>query len=163
MKRALAVAAILAGGGLGVAAAMAGCDDGASHIYAARIFEVDRGCLDDYGAVDVVSGGEPSSTCAPVCLTNAGTTYVSKVCPPYPPLFGVESADAASNDTCAAAFAALARGDSCLPDGGGSTHPADGGVEGGADDGGLDAGALGDAASDAPADATPPDAPAPAG
>ena len=130
------------------------CDDAKSHIYAARAFEPDRNCLDEYGAVDVVSGGEVSSKCGVVCLSNAGTTYVSTVCPPYPPLFGVELADAAIGDTCAAALAAHARGDTCVPDGG-STHPLDGGDGGdggaAAEDGG-DA-ANGDAGADALADA----------
>ena len=158
MNARLAILAVLVAGGVATIAGALGlsaCDDAKSHVYAARAFEPDRNCLDDYGAVDVVSGGDVSSKCGAVCLTNAGTTYLSTVCPPYPPLFGVELADAAIGDTCAAALAAQARGDICVPDGG-STHPVDGGADGGdgggaADDGG-DA-ANGDAGVDALADA----------
>jgi hypothetical protein len=155
-RRALALVVALCFA-MGVAASAIGfvaCDSAQSHIYAARIFEVDRDCLDAYGAVDVVSGGEVPSTCPVVCLSNAGITYVSTVCPPYPSLFGVEQADAAISDTCKVALAAYDRHDTCLPDGGGSSHPLDAGEGGTTSDSGTGADAgTDDAAPDAIADA----------
>ena len=84
----------------------------------ARTFEAARSCLDPYTAVDIISGPGGEIRCAPACLVSSGVTYVSTMCPPYPPLFDTTGTD----PTCAAALSAFARSDYCLTDGG-STQP----------------------------------------
>lgn len=98
-----------------------GCGE-ASHVFEGRLFVEGRQCLGTTSSVDVVAGERPGS-CEPVCLvqpTGDGgrAIYVATMCGPYPPGFDATGKDAA----CTPALAALARGDTCLVDGG-SSHP----------------------------------------
>lgn len=106
----------------GVVALLAfACGDG-SHIYFGRLFVEGRECLATESALDVVEGDEAVATCAPICLTQAvdggRATYVSNVCGPFPQGFDTSGQD----PTCARAFEAQRRNDTCLSDGG-STRP----------------------------------------
>jgi hypothetical protein len=101
------------------------CKDEGTHVYLGRLFVEARDCLGTSSTVDVVSGGEPGE-CAPVCLLQlraegGRATYVATMCAPYPA--AVEFDLSGTDPTCAPALAALARGDTCLSDGG-DTHPA---------------------------------------
>ena len=118
---------------------VAACDDSGSHVFAARLYEPTRLCVDPTTSVDVVNGNDPGSSCEPTCLTphaapdgGAPEIYVSRMCPPYPPLYDTAGGVAG----CDGAIAATVRGDTCLADGG-SSHPvlAEAGVDAASDAG----------------------------
>jgi hypothetical protein len=116
------------------AVALCACDNPGVHVYSAFGYDAQGRCVDPSStALDVVSGPSTGNDCAPTCIVGSGQVYVSTVCPPYPPGYGVEAADSgiAPSDPCAAALAAYAAQTTC------------GAASG--DDGGADA-------SDAPAD-----------
>jgi hypothetical protein len=121
MLRGLALAAT---GLAGIACILhvAACDDPVSHIFVGRFYVDGRDCLGTNATIDVVEGADPGD-CAPVCLVKPDddggrSVYVSTMCAPYPPFY-----DAGGGDPgCPRALAALARGDTCLADGG-STQP----------------------------------------
>jgi hypothetical protein len=130
------------------AAAVASCDDVNVHILSAQQYESTQSCVTSSEAIDVVSGPATSDNCAPTCLTassaDSSHTYVTTVCPPYPPNYTWESQDAETDaaDQCPGAFAAyanfLADGATCLaiPDGGADADAA--GTEAATDDGSGD-------------------------
>lgn len=120
MKRALgaALASIVAT----VLAPVVACNDTGTYIFLAQQYEPGNQCVDNYSAVDVISGDDPGALCSPVCITNMGTYYVTSECPPYPPDFGQAGLDGAVDSTCTAALAAFARGNLCV-DGGPPTNP----------------------------------------
>ena len=115
------------------------CKDDGTHVYIGRFYLEGRDCLGTSSSLDVISGDEPGE-CAPICLVQkraeAGKTiYVATMCPPYPA--AVEFDTTGSDPTCRRALDALARGDTCLSDGG-TTHPlpdasADGNTDAGSD------------------------------
>jgi hypothetical protein len=116
------LARAIAIGSLAVLVANA-CSAASSHPYAARRFDPARGCIDRTTTIDVVEG-PPAPDCRAVCLAGGALDggpglFVSLMCAPYPPAF-----DASGKDPrCAAAIAALDRGDTCLADGGTSNPP----------------------------------------
>ena len=117
------------------------CKDDGTHVYVGSLFVEARDCLGTSSSVDVVTGGNPGE-CAPICLLQhrgdgGRAVYVATMCPPYPA--GVEFDTSGTDPACPAALAALARGDTCLSDGG-DTHPAvDAAVEASADAASADA------------------------
>lgn len=125
------LASVIAGG-VSIVALAAACDDPVSHIFAGRLYEPARGCVDGVTSIDVVDGPAPGAPCAPACFvgpyaTDAGDkpVYVSTMCAPFPPAFDTTGTAPA----CTAALAAYARNDTCLDDGGTtSPPPADGGT-----------------------------------
>lgn len=97
--------------------------DEGTHVYQARFYLEARDCLGTPSSIDVISGEEPGF-CEPICLRQiradgGRAIYASTVCPPYP---GPDFDKSGSDPACPAALAALARGDTCLTDGG-STRP----------------------------------------
>jgi hypothetical protein len=73
--------------GAGVVCAIgvcASCSDVQTHVYGAQLYEQTNACLDDYAALDVVTGGTGSARCAPTCLVGGASYYVSTMCAPYP-------------------------------------------------------------------------------
>lgn len=110
---------------------LASCGDG-SHAYVGRLYDPARDCLEPSTTLDVVNGAEPGGDCAPGCLAapatdggvpGVGAVVVGTMCPPYPPTYTAGP----NQPGCAAAFAAYARGDSCLEDGGASNPLPDAG------------------------------------
>ena len=102
------------------------CKDDGTHVFTGRFFVEGRDCLGTSAAIDVLSGDEPGD-CSAICLVQrrgegGRAVYVSTMCPPYPPP-GIELDTAGTDPACPRALAALARGDTCLSDGG-STRPA---------------------------------------
>ena len=114
------VAGIVVAAGVALAASSLGaCKGDATHIFSARRFDPVLTCLDRYAAVDVVSGDDTGIGCDLVCIASSEDTYVTRQCPPYPPLFKVSTSDAGDLDpTCARALATYARGDTCDGDAG---------------------------------------------
>lgn len=109
-----------------VLATIAACKDGGSHIYAGRLFEPARDCLDEATSVDVVDGANPGYACEKKCIATLPPTdggprliYVSNMCPPYP-TFSDTTGTAVG---CDQALAASDRSDLCEADGGTSTPP----------------------------------------
>lgn len=104
-----------------------GCDERPVHSFLARRWDPARGCLDRSTVLDVVLGD--AGTCAPHCLVqraDAGAvTYITIECPPYLP--GVDPTEL--DPTCTLAKDALARGDTCLSDGGQTNPPPDAGAD----------------------------------
>lgn len=124
MRRARHVAAALATlGAVACTLHLSACKDDGTHVYQGRLYVEARNCLGTTSSIDVVSGDVPGE-CSPICvrqsLAEGGRAiYVATMCPPYPgPGFDTAGTDPA----CTPALAALARGDTCLSDGG-STHP----------------------------------------
>jgi hypothetical protein len=109
-----------------------GCDDTPTHVYSAELYEQASDCLDDYVALDIVSGGSGSALCDPVCLVNGTTYYVSRMCAPYPS--AVTPGDA-TDPTCTAALAAYTNCKFCQNTGNEPTCTA---PEGGADEASAD-------------------------
>ena len=102
---------------------LAGCNDSASHIFAGRLYEAARGCVDPTTSIDVVEGPSPTAPCERACFVapadgDVGATYVSTMCAPFPRGFDTSGSGA----QCAAALTAYDRADTCLADGG-SLHP----------------------------------------
>lgn len=123
IRRAAVALAVLAG----VACMMhvSACKDDGTHVYFGQLYVAGRDCLGTPSAVDVISGDVPGD-CAPICLVqkrgDAGkAVYAATMCPDYPA--GVEFDTSGTDPECPKALAALARGDTCLSDGG-TTHPA---------------------------------------
>ena len=104
-----------------------------SHVFEGRLFVEHRACLGTTASVDVVEG-EGAGNCGPTCLTQpladgGRAIYVSTMCAPYPYAFDASGTDPA----CTPALDALARGDTCLLDGGSSSPPAPPPVDAGSD------------------------------
>lgn len=101
-----------------------GCNEPREHVYSAQLYATDRGCLEAYAPIDLVlePGGE--AHCAPVCLTQGPSTYVSVMCPPYPAAFDTSGTGA----TCGAALDAFARGRLCASLDAGAEPDAEAGV-----------------------------------
>lgn len=117
MKAAIAVLVVLS--------AIAACTDNRSHIYAGRLFDPARNCLETASSIDVVDGTDPGSSCEKKCIATLAPSdgglrqiYVSSMCPPYP-TFSDTTETAAG---CDHALAASERSDLCLADGG-TSHP----------------------------------------
>ncbi len=123
-----------------------GCDDAPTHIYSAQLYEQANDCLDDYTALDIVTGGTGSSGCNPVCLVGGGATYVSTVCPPYATAVAPGAPD---DPACIAALAAYQTCKWCMSTGNEPTCTYDGGDAGMVDDAGDQADSGGSDASDA--------------
>jgi hypothetical protein len=71
--------------GHSIVLALASCiDPNAVRIYAARKFNHQENCLENYTSVATVSGPGGAVTCAPTCFLLDGFNYVSTVCPPLP-------------------------------------------------------------------------------
>ena len=110
--------------------AAAACDDTPTHIFYGQQYDSDLGCLETVTAVDTIGGNDTGQNCAISCVEyndpEAGATaYASTTCPPYPPLFSVNSGD----QLCTQAIAAAKTGTSCLDDGGVEvTNPIDAGT-----------------------------------
>ncbi|MGD0677697.1 MAG: hypothetical protein ABSC94_19950 [Polyangiaceae bacterium] len=83
--------------------ATAACDDEGPRVYTAQAYEPEAGCLDDYVAIGLVTADGLFPSCAPVCLQQSNTLYVSTVCPPYPDT--TVSVDPQDSGECAAALA----------------------------------------------------------
>jgi hypothetical protein len=127
-----AAAAVAAVAAVAIAAAAGtGCDDPSQHVYSGQLYDPQAQCVSgSSSALDVIAGAATGDTCAPACLVAlvaSSQVYVSTVCPPYPPAFTVEAADATSgvSDPCAAALAAFAAGTTCGADAGAEGGPAD--------------------------------------
>lgn len=139
MKRG-AVAAIVTIG-LVFGSIVTACDDEPTHVFFGQAYDPTRDCLATVTALDTIGGSDTGQSCALSCVTSPPedggvVAYVSKTCPPYPPLFD----SSGSSPLCQAAIAAANRGATCLPDGGIVGNPVDAGSE-------SDAGAT-DAAGD---------------
>jgi hypothetical protein len=97
---------------------LAACSDTVSHVFAGRQYDPDHHCIQPTTTIDVVSGNDPGAACPAVCLvsppTQAGdrAIYVSKECPPYPPLFDLDGG------TCAEALTTYAAATACGSDAG---------------------------------------------
>jgi hypothetical protein len=130
------VAAIAIATTVGVAGPVA-CDDPSQHVYSGQLFDPQAQCVESSSTgLDVIGGAATGDTCAPACLVASSQVYVSTVCPPYPPAFTVEAADATAgaSDPCTAALAAFAAGNTCGADASTESGPGDdGGEEGGPD------------------------------
>jgi hypothetical protein len=91
-----------------------------SHIYAGRLYEADRACLDSVTSIDVVDGPLPETPCAPLCVVAPVTdaaqpaVYISTMCAPFPPAFDTSGTDS----RCARALATYTQNATCLADGG---------------------------------------------
>lgn len=121
--RVLLVASSAAGAIACIMHATACSSDEGTHVYQARFYLEARDCLGTPSSIDVISGEEPGF-CEPICLRQiradgGRAIYASTVCPPYP---GPDFDKSGGDPACPAALAALARGDTCLTDGG-STRP----------------------------------------
>jgi hypothetical protein len=119
-----------------------GCDDTPTHVYSAELYEQANDCLDDYVALDTVSGGSGSALCDPVCLVNGTTYYVSRMCAPYP---GAVTAGDATDPLCAAALAAYQSCKFCQNTGNEPTCTA---PEGGTDEASTDEASTAEASTD---------------
>jgi hypothetical protein len=111
---------------LPLAVILACSDTERAHVFAGRLYESDRGCLDSVAGIDVVDGPVPASSCFSQCLVSPPdadsglrTVYVSTMCAPFPPAFDTSGSD----PRCADALDAYARNTSCLTDGGISNLP----------------------------------------
>jgi hypothetical protein len=127
-------------------AAIAACEDPGVHVFSGQLFDTQGQCVDPSStALDVISGAATGNNCAPACLVASSQVYVSTVCPPYPPGFSVEGADAAMDpaDPCTGALAAFAAATTC-----GAASDTDGG-------GTQDATTGDDGTADAPGEAAP--------
>ncbi|MEO6420759.1 MAG: hypothetical protein ABIP39_15210 [Polyangiaceae bacterium] len=109
-----------------VLATIAACKDSGSHIYAGRLFEPARGCLDEATSVDIVDGANPGYACEKKCIATLEpadggprSIYVSSMCPPYPTF----SDTTGTAPGCTEALAASDRSDLCESDGGTSNPP----------------------------------------
>jgi hypothetical protein len=105
---------------------MTACKDDGTHVYVGRLYVEARGCLGTSSSVDVIAGDDPGN-CNPICLVQrrgegGHAVYVATMCPPYPS--GVEFDTSGTDPACPAALDALARGDTCLSDGGSTKPPA---------------------------------------
>lgn len=125
--------------GLIVSLGTSACTDSPTHVFFGQEYDPVRDCLDSVTAVDTVSGNDTGQSCDLTCIATppdpeAGVAvYVSRTCPPYPPLFDTSG----SSPECELALAAANRKATCLDDGGStSTLPPD------------DAGSPSDASSD---------------
>ena len=110
-----------------------GCKNDGTHVFEGRLYVEARHCLGTTSSVDVISGDDPGQ-CAPICLRQTRSEgghaiYVTTMCPPYP---GPDYDTSGQDPLCAPALSALARGDTCLSDGG-STHPLPPPVDAGTD------------------------------
>jgi hypothetical protein len=154
---AFSLAAVGAVGAVGALAAVVAtaCNDVQTHVYSAQLYEQSSDCLDDYAAIDVVTGGSGSARCAPVCLVGSGAYYVSTMCPPYPAALTASDPDAAPDPLCTAALAAADAGKSCSapPDAAGEAGD-DGGDAAGDDGGDASGDDGGDASGDDGGDAS---------
>ena len=93
MRQLARVTSVVAAGAAIAALALA-CDDPVSHIFAGRLYEPARGCVDSVTSIDVVDGPTPGAPCAPACFVGPYATdsgdkpvYVSTMCAPFPPAF----------------------------------------------------------------------------
>jgi hypothetical protein len=117
-RRRVVLATVLAALLGGVLAAAMACTDPSTFVYSGAPFDPVNNCLGPYQALDVVSGGNGASNCAPVCLVSSGMVFVSTVCPPFPDPTAWDTSG--QNGNCPNALSAFARGDMCSPDGGSS-------------------------------------------
>lgn len=81
------------------------CESEGPRVYTAQPYDAELDCLGDYVPIGLVTADELPGTCAPVCLRQDATLYLSTVCRPYPDTVVEESPD--DSDECAAALAAL--------------------------------------------------------
>ena len=108
----------------------AACDDTPTHIFYGQEYDPTLGCLETVTVVDTIGGADTGQNCALSCVESidpeaGATAYASTTCPPYPPLFTVNSGDA----LCVQAIAAAKTQTTCLDDGGViSTNPIDAGT-----------------------------------
>ena len=103
--------------------ALSACGDPVSHVFAGRLYEPARDCVDETSSIDVVDGKPNSAPCERECLVapaegGRSSVCVSTMCAPYPRGFEIRS-----STECAAALDAFDRNDTCFTDGG-SAHPA---------------------------------------
>jgi hypothetical protein len=124
-----------------IAAAGAACHDPGEHVYSGQLFDPQARCVAAApSALDVLAGAATGDSCAAACLVASSQVFVSRGCPPYPPGFSVEAADATTgaSDPCAAALEAFAAGTTCGADAATESGPA--GAEGSAPVDASDAG-----------------------
>jgi hypothetical protein len=102
------------------------CKDAVSHIYPGRRYDPARKCVESTTSIDVVEGSDPGSACAPTCIVSPPsskgdtTIYVSKECPPYPPLFDTSGRPPG----CDEAVRAYTAGCACASDAGSCANDA---------------------------------------
>ena len=149
---------------LGAVAGFLACGGTASHVFQGHLYEPARDCIDPLTAIDVLAGPDPGLGCDPVCLVGTSTllgdggaksTYVTNMCPPYPPNFDQPEESAA----CAPAIAALHRNDLCADSG--SSNPRQDAAPDAADPAGSDASPLDAGADSSVQDASVQDASVP--
>jgi hypothetical protein len=122
LRRAWAFLALCSAGGL----AWLGCEEQASHVYLAQLYDPDADCLYPSASIDFVLGpaGGPGAPCDAECISDFdGQVLLSATCPPWP----VEFNAASSAPSCANALAARCR--QCPLDGGGVRVVCDAGRE----------------------------------
>ncbi len=112
--------------------AIAACSESTSYIFAGRLYEPGRGCVDTTTAIDVLDGTQ-AGVCTRACLlgppdldSGMPALYVSTMCPPYPRGFDAVT----TPPDCAPALAAYDRNDTCQGDGGSLHPPVDAGTDG---------------------------------
>ena len=125
---------------LAVLTTLAACSESGSHVFAGRLYEAARDCVDPTRSIDVVDGKPPGAPCPRACLVGPGDrdsgaspVFVSTTCAPFPRGFDVSGTGAA----CALALDAYDRNDTCEADGGTSHPSADAGRTGCREDAGT--------------------------
>lgn len=81
------------------------CEQEGSRVYTAMPVDTAGHCLGAYAPLGLVQAAELPATCAPVCLLQDATLYVSTVCGPYPDQATLVSARDSTD--CAAALALI--------------------------------------------------------
>jgi hypothetical protein len=82
-----------------------GCNQQGPRVYTAMPVDTEQDCLGAYTALGLVDAEELPATCAPVCLMQDDTLYVSTVCGPYPDEATLVTPDDSSD--CQSALALL--------------------------------------------------------
>jgi hypothetical protein len=103
-------------GACAAALAVCACDNPSVHVYSAQAYDPQGHCVEPSStALDVISGAATGNDCPATCIVGSGQVFVSVVCPPYPPGYGVETADSGidPSDPCSGALAAYAAGITC--------------------------------------------------
>jgi len=90
-----------------------GCEQEGPRVYTAMPFNAADGCLGAYEALGLVEADELPATCAPVCLQENETLYVSTVCAPYPTEATVVSAGDSADCESALALLETDNGGAC--------------------------------------------------
>jgi len=89
------------------------CDQQGPRVYTAMPLDTEHGCLGTYAPLGLVDAEELPATCAPVCLAQVDTLYVSTVCAPYPDTADVVSPSDSQECKNALALLDAADGGAC--------------------------------------------------